>query len=58
MNDLAVKVRDAGPSNLYDENNECRHCGAHVADPHQPDCVVELGITANGERPLLGLLHR
>lgn len=22
----------------YDGNDECRYCGAHLADPHQPSC--------------------
>lgn len=24
-----------------DANNECRECGAHIADPHSPECPTE-----------------
>lgn len=26
----------------YDDNLECRACGAHIADPHDPDCVLDV----------------
>ncbi|GMA37784.1 hypothetical protein [Demequina litorisediminis] len=47
----------ASPVNLYDENNECRHCGEHVADPHQPECVAGLGLTTTSETPLFWCEH-
>lgn len=24
----------------HDEDNECRVCGAHIADPHDPYCEI------------------
>ncbi|MGI5151369.1 hypothetical protein ACQEVC_34235 [Plantactinospora sp. CA-294935] len=27
-----------GRFNCLDKDNHCKHCGAHDADPHEPDC--------------------
>ena len=29
-----------GDSPAWDADNRCRLCGAHMADPHDPDCEI------------------
>jgi len=32
----------------YDANDECRCCGAHISDPHDPACPVPVKCSEAG----------
>lgn len=34
---------------VYDEHNECTVCGAHIADPHNPECPTQVAYPTRGQ---------
>ena len=35
-----ISLNDAD-ANTYDYTDHCKACGEHIADAHQPDCVLD-----------------
>lgn len=49
---IASRLATVRPeSGDYDADDRCRKCGAHIADPHDPDCPVAAADTDADDMP-------